>query len=69
MFKQQHYQKLYKLTKDHKFWETEKINNPLHKQVKEGQIEEIDHEKYKNSQPIPLPAGFEWDELDPNDDK
>jgi len=41
----------------------------LHKQVKEGQIEEIDHEKYKNSQPIPLPAGFEWDELDPNDDK
>ena len=67
-FEKQKMSKIVKLCSKHQFWETEKINNPLKKCIKEGVIEKIDVKKYKESQPTPLPEGFEWDTLDPTDE-
>ena len=38
-----------KLCSKHDFWETECINNPLKRVIKEGIIEKIDVKKYKES--------------------
>ena len=41
----------------------------MNKIQKEGIIEKIDVKAYKESSPSVLPEGFEWDHLDPTDEK
>ena len=43
--------------------------NPLYKIEKEGIIEKIDAKKYADSEPLPLPEGFEWADVDPENDQ
>jgi hypothetical protein len=36
--------------------------------LKEGIIQKIDTEQYKKSEPTPLPDGFEWGLIDPENE-
>ena len=54
---------------EHKFWNNEKIVNPLNKVEKEGIIEKIVQKDYVETTPIALPDGFEWAEVDAANDE
>ena len=54
---------------EHKFWDKEKIVNPLKKIEKEGMIEKINIKEYKDSKRTPLPDGFEWADVDPENEQ
>ena len=53
--------------KDHKFWDTQPIMHSKNKIQKEGEIIAFKAEE-QAKEPLPLPAGFEFDTFDVNDD-
>jgi hypothetical protein len=57
------------LIKDHPYWFTERINHPLKSTNKEGILEKIDAKTYKEMGRVPLPEGFEWDIIDPENEE
>jgi hypothetical protein len=68
-FKKQEYNLVMEIIGEHKFWDKELIINPLKKVIKEGIIKKIDIKKYQNTEPMPLPEGFEWAEIDPENEQ
>lgn len=59
------FEDLVAILKVHKFWESEPIML-LRNKIKEGEIKQIKPDDVSQD-PLPLPPGFEWDELDITD--
>lgn len=64
-FKRQEYKLVMTIISEHKFWDKERVVNPLQKVEKEGIIQKIDAKEYQNSKPSALPEGFAWADIDP----
>ena len=50
---------------EHKFWLSQNVVDPGMNIHKKGKIEKFDMAKFKDSDPLPLPEGFEWITIDP----